>query len=73
MTPHLGDEDWRSVAERASKEMDPAKLTMLIAELCRALDGERKERVSLAPPPSTATGIRLCPGAIAGPTIVVEA
>jgi hypothetical protein len=43
MTPHLGDRDWRSIAEKASKEMDPEKLMVLIAQLCSALD-ERKAR-----------------------------
>ena len=43
MTPHLGDGDWRSIAERASKEMDPEKLMVLITQLCSALD-ERRAR-----------------------------
>ena len=43
MTPHLGDGDWLSIAEQASKEMDAAKLAILISMLCRALD-ERKEK-----------------------------
>jgi hypothetical protein len=43
MTPHLGDRDWRTIAEKASKETDPAKLTVLIAQLCNALD-ERRAR-----------------------------
>jgi hypothetical protein len=34
---------WRSLAEETSKEMDPAKLTILVGKLCRAL-GERNER-----------------------------
>jgi hypothetical protein len=38
MTPHLGDKDWRAIAEKASKEMDPAKLAVLIAQLCDSLD-----------------------------------
>jgi hypothetical protein len=38
---NLGDRDWRTIAEKASKEMDPAKLMVLIAQLCGALD-ERK-------------------------------
>ena len=42
MTPHFGDEDWLSIAEQASKEMDPAKLTILVEKLCRALEGERR-------------------------------
>ncbi len=41
MAPHFGDGDWRAIAEKASKEMDPAKLMGLVGELCHALD-ERK-------------------------------
>jgi hypothetical protein len=48
MVPHLGDEDWRSIAEQASRETDPAKLTILVEKLCCALDGERKEKSRLA-------------------------
>jgi hypothetical protein len=48
MTPHLGDEDWRSIAEQTSKEMDSAKLTILVEKLCRALEGERREKSQLA-------------------------
>ena len=40
MSPHLGGEDWRSVAQQTSNEMDPAKLMILVAKLCSALDGE---------------------------------
>jgi hypothetical protein len=43
MVPHVGDRDWRTIAEKASKEMDPDKLASLIAQLCSALD-ERKAR-----------------------------
>ena len=43
MTPHLGDKDWRAIAEKASKELDPAKLAVLIAQLCDSLD-ERNAR-----------------------------
>jgi len=45
MAPNRGNEDWRSLAEETSKEMDPAKLTILVGKLCRALD-ERNERTS---------------------------
>jgi hypothetical protein len=34
----LKDRDWRIIAEQASKELDPEKLTRLVAELCRSLD-----------------------------------
>ena len=37
MALNRGNEDWRSLAEEASKEMDPAKLTILVGKLCRAL------------------------------------
>jgi hypothetical protein len=43
MTPHLGDGDWQSIAEQASKEMDPAKLTILVEKLCHALEGKRRD------------------------------
>jgi hypothetical protein len=43
MALQLGERDWRSIAEKASKEMDPEKLATLIAQLCSALD-ERKAR-----------------------------
>ena len=45
IAPNRGNEDWRSIAEEASKEMDPAKLTILGGKLCRALD-ELNERQS---------------------------
>jgi hypothetical protein len=41
MAAQSTDQDWRCIAEQASKEMDPAKLLSLIGELCHALD-ERK-------------------------------
>jgi hypothetical protein len=43
MAPDHGNEDWHTLAEQASTEMDPAKLTVLVRKLCRALD-ERNER-----------------------------
>ncbi len=43
MALQLGERDWRSIAEKASKETDPEKLMILIAQLCSALD-ERKAR-----------------------------
>ena len=44
MAQHPEDGDWRFIAEQVSKEMDSAKLTILVAKLCRALDGERTEK-----------------------------
>jgi len=43
MAPHLGDGDWLFIAEQASKEMDPAKLMILVEKLCHALEGKRRE------------------------------
>ena len=44
MAPHPTDQDWRRIAEQASRETDPARLTTLIANLCLALDREREQR-----------------------------
>jgi hypothetical protein len=48
MKTPLRDTDWRTIAEQASKEMDPEKLTRLVAELCRSLD-DRKQKTGLPP------------------------
>lgn len=48
MAPHLGEGDWRSIAEQTSTEMDPAKLMILIEKLCRALEGKRREKSQVA-------------------------
>jgi hypothetical protein len=40
MTPQS---NWRDIAEKTSKEMDPTKLAVLVADLCRAIEGERQE------------------------------
>ncbi len=47
MAPYLGDGDWRSIAEQTSNEMDPTKLMILVEKLCRALDGERRQKSPL--------------------------
>ena len=47
MAPYFGNGNWQPIAEQASKEMDPAKLTILIEKLCRALEGERREKSRL--------------------------
>jgi hypothetical protein len=51
MAPHLGNEDWRSLAEQASKEMDPARLTMLVEKLCCELEGDRRDKSRSADTP----------------------
>jgi hypothetical protein len=47
MASRLRDGDWRSIAEQASKETDPAKLMILVEKLCCALEGERREKSQL--------------------------
>jgi hypothetical protein len=44
MTAHFA-KDWLSLAEETSNEMNAAKLAVLVAELCRALDAEHEKRV----------------------------
>ena len=34
MAMYVGEGDWRSIAEQASKETDPAKLMTLVEKLC---------------------------------------
>ena len=43
MFPDMKDQQWRSIAEQASKEMDSAKLSLLVEQLCAAMD-ERNKR-----------------------------
>ena len=43
MALHPEDQEWRDIARQVSIEMDPAKLTILVGKLCRALD-ERNQR-----------------------------
>jgi hypothetical protein len=38
MAPQITHPKWYSIAEQASTEMDPAKLTILVNLLCGALD-----------------------------------
>jgi hypothetical protein len=47
MAPHSTDQKWYALAEQASKEMDSAKLTILVAQLCSALD-ERNRPAEIA-------------------------
>jgi hypothetical protein len=42
MTPQ--PRDWRELAEKVSKEMDPDKLEVLIDELNRTLDRDERRR-----------------------------
>jgi hypothetical protein len=42
MGPQARDQQWRAIAEQVSKEMDSAKLTILVDRLCRALDEHQK-------------------------------
>jgi hypothetical protein len=47
MAENLTNQEWRSIAQQASTEQDPAKLTSLVTELCRSLD-ERQKRLSFS-------------------------
>jgi hypothetical protein len=49
MAPQITDEKWYSIAEQASKETDTAKLMILVAQLCSALDERKKPDGSAAP------------------------
>ena len=49
MAPHPKNQDWRCIAEQASKENDPAKLATLVTKLCRALDHEREQKREFRP------------------------
>jgi hypothetical protein len=49
MDPHPKDQKWYSLAEQASKEMDGAQLTIIVAQLCSALDESQKTPLSAAP------------------------
>jgi hypothetical protein len=42
MAPNPRDQEWYSIAEQASKEMDLMKLSVLVARLCSALDERTK-------------------------------
>ena len=42
MAENLTNQQWQSIAQKASTEQDPAKLTSLVAELCRSLDERQK-------------------------------
>jgi hypothetical protein len=48
MSRTLANGGWTSIAEQASKEMDSAKLIILVEKLCRALDVERKQKTQSA-------------------------
>jgi hypothetical protein len=50
MAPNPIDQEWRCIAEQASKETDPVKLTALVAQLCRAFDDRGKKPPFLKPP-----------------------
>src|SRR5258708_31649302 len=49
MAPHPTDQDWRCIAEQASKEMDPAKLMTLVAPLSAPLDCDRGRKTHSQP------------------------
>lgn len=44
MAPTPKNQDWRTIATRASEEMDDEKLLILVQQLCDAFDASRNER-----------------------------
>jgi len=50
------DEDWRAIAEQASKEKDPEKLLMLVKQLCSAFDDGKRPAL----PPERDEGMNCC-------------
>jgi len=44
MAPLNADQEWYSIAEQASKEMEPKKLSVLVEQLCTALDKRDRQR-----------------------------
>ena len=46
MTPHQSS-NWEHLAEQASKETDPAKMMLFIAQLCHALDIDHAQKIAL--------------------------
>ena len=44
MSPDIRDQQWRSTAEQASKEMDGKKLSFLVEQLLIELDEHRNEQ-----------------------------
>jgi hypothetical protein len=44
MAPNPKDQKWYSLAEQASKEMNPEKLMTLVRQLCAALNERVKPR-----------------------------
>jgi hypothetical protein len=47
MTQNPRDQEWQGLADKVSREADGAKLSILIGQLCRALD-ERTLPLQLA-------------------------
>jgi hypothetical protein len=45
------DQEWYSVAEQVSTEMDPAKLSILVSRLCAALDRRTNTQALVAARP----------------------
>jgi hypothetical protein len=51
MAPSIETSNWQFLAEQASKETDGKKLSALIDQLCRALDGTTPKATPLITPP----------------------
>jgi hypothetical protein len=42
MATHSEKKDWQSIAEEASKEMNPERLMTLVKQLCSALEDRKR-------------------------------
>jgi hypothetical protein len=49
MDPHSKHPNWRIIAQQATVEMDSAKMSALINQLCAALDEEARRKRSTGP------------------------
>jgi hypothetical protein len=60
MAPY--SEDWRTIAEQASREMDPKKLAAVVSQLCCAFDErDKRHREKLQPLNPRCRQIPHCP------------
>jgi len=41
LAPHLGDRNWRPIAEQVTKQMSPTTLAILLAELRKTLEEQQ--------------------------------
>jgi hypothetical protein len=47
---NLSPASWREIAEKASKETDPKRLSELVTQLCERLEEEQRTKKAFTPP-----------------------